>query len=101
MRHIEEDFTKVILKAAQLLGWRTAHFRPAMIGGRFITPGQGDWKGFPDLVLVRGDRLIFAELKTLDGEMSDEQLDWMYDLWHTGVECYLWTPASNWMEKLS
>lgn len=97
----ELDFTKVVLKYAKLCGWRTAHFRPGMMAnGRWITPVQGDGKGFPDLVLVRGKRLLFVELKMPHGELSDEQLDWMCDLWDTGVECKRWTPESNWQEEL-
>lgn len=33
--------------------------------------------GFPDLVLVRGPELIFAELKTDKGRPSDPQLTWL------------------------
>jgi hypothetical protein len=102
MLTIEQDFTRSLLKAAKQLGWRTAHFKAAMLGsGRWATPVQGDGKGWPDLVLVRGKRLLFVELKSLTGEMSDEQVDWMYALWQTGAECYLWTPNSNWMEVLN
>lgn len=90
----EYEFTKQVLKLAKLYGWRTAHFRPGMMtNGRWITAVSGDGKGFPDLVLVRAERIIFAELKTDDGEMSVEQIDWMVDLYHTRVEVMLWTPS--------
>ena len=65
--------------------------------------------GFPDLVLVKGYRLIFAELKRQKGgKTSTAQLEWLEDLErltrlpqvHHGdcpevpspVEVYLWRP---------
>ena len=98
MKHDEANFTKQVLQMAKLLGWRTAHFRPGMMAnGRWITAVSGDGKGFPDLVLVRGKRLLFVELKTDTGEMSDEQIDWMYDLFYTNAEVMMWCP-SDWNE---
>lgn len=34
-------------------------------------------KGFPDLVLVKGDYLVFAELKSENGELASEQWAWL------------------------
>jgi hypothetical protein len=92
---LEEEFLKQVLEYAKIRGWRTAHFRPGMMAnGRYVTPGQGDWKGFPDVVAVRDSRLIFSELKKDDGEMSPEQVEWMLHLWSVKAkpECTLWTP---------
>lgn len=95
MNQIEDKFLKQILEYAKIRGWRSAHFRPGMMAnGRWITAGLGQTKGFPDIILVRSDRLIFAEVKTDAGEMSDTQLDWMESLSQTRLcECYLWTPS--------
>ena len=49
-------------------------------------------KGFPDLVLVRGKRVIWAELKTMDGRITPEQREWLNDLTHAGQEVYVWRP---------
>jgi VRR-NUC domain-containing protein len=50
--------------------------------------------GFPDEVLVRGDRLVFAELKSEKGKLSDEQERWLEALRGVpGVEVYVWRPA--------
>jgi len=93
MKRDEAEFTKQVLKMAGLFGWRSAHFRPGMMAsGRWITAVSGDGKGFPDLVLVRGKRLLFVELKTDIGEMSHEQVCWMADLSKTGVEVHMWCP---------
>jgi hypothetical protein len=50
--------------------------------------------GYPDLHLVsaRRGRSIFAELKTMRGVVSPDQLLWLNDLRAVGVEAYVWRP---------
>lgn len=80
----ERQLQDAIVQTARLLGWLTYH----TYDSRRSDPG------FPDLVLVRGPRLIFAELKTEKGRMTAEQEHWR-DLLQavTAVEAYLWRPA--------
>lgn len=84
-----------IMDLARLFGWRRAHFRTAYQPGaeRWLTPMSGE-KGFPDLVLIRPPRLIFAELKSEKGRLSLDQELWLADLEEipTGIEVYLWRP---------
>ncbi len=84
-----------IMNMARLFGWRRTHFRTAYQPGaeRWMTPLSGE-KGFPDLVLVRPPRLIFAELKSDKGRLSPDQELWLADLEAipTGIEVYLWRP---------
>jgi len=95
----EQQFTNSVLAWAKALGWRCFHVRTS---GRMAARGaiptvQGD-KGFPDLVLVRPPRLIFAELKVGRGKPSSQQLEWLRDLLcitPMSVECYVWRP-SDW-----
>lgn len=76
-----------------MLGWRTAHFRPGLTqSGRWRTAVEGDGVGFPDLVLVKGNRLIFAELKSAKGRLSPEQTEWHQALSKTPAENYIWRP---------
>jgi len=49
--------------------------------------------GFPDLCLVRGDRLIFAELKTQRGRLTAAQTAWLDKLRATHAEVYVWRPS--------
>jgi len=49
--------------------------------------------GFPDLVLVKEKRLIFAELKKEVGRTTPEQDSWLAALKATGVEVYIWRPS--------
>lgn len=49
--------------------------------------------GFPDLNMVRGPRLIYAELKTGTGKLSAPQMVWLTKLALSGrCEVYLWRP---------
>ena len=50
--------------------------------------------GFPDLVLAKNGRVIFAELKTKKGRVRPDQQMWLDELEkHRGIEVYLWRPA--------
>lgn len=52
--------------------------------------------GFPDLVLVRGRRVVFAELKREGEKPTKEQEKWLELLEATGsAEVHLWRP-SDW-----
>ncbi len=102
----EQQFTNALLEWAKVYGWRRFHVRNSGVAGQSIV--QGD-KGFPDLVLVKPPRLIFAELKvgtagTLKGDPTVEQDQWLEALGRNfnpiGYrECYLWRPE-QWSEIL-
>ena len=51
-------------------------------------------KGFPDDVMVKGNRLLFAELKRQYGKVTREQQHWLDILASIpAVEVYLWRPG--------
>ena len=88
----EEAFQRHVVMLAQTYGWRVMHTRPAMVGGKWMTPIQGD-PGFPDLVLAHPERgIIFAELKTETGKLRAAQRDWSAVLLAANAEWYLWRP---------
>ena len=92
----EADLQQAVIDLAHLLRWRVAHFRPAMTRGRWSTPVSADGAGFPDLVLVRGGHVIFAELKSAKGHVRPEQTEWLNALrLADGPTCstYTWRPA--------
>ncbi|MDD5338459.1 MAG: VRR-NUC domain-containing protein [Dehalococcoidales bacterium] len=98
----EADFQATVIKLAQYLGWKVAHFRGVRVlrangNIRYQTPVQGDGKGFPDLVLVRRARIIYAELKSESGKLSPEQQEWLKALAAAGGEVYIWR-LSDWQE---
>lgn len=89
----EDDFQRKVIDYAQLRRWRVYH----------------TWKsihspsGFPDLVLVRRDQVIFAELKKQSGYPTKAQAEWLQTLHAVEkatcgcVRAYLWRP-SDWPE---
>ncbi len=95
MKLTERDFTATVIELAQWAGWKTAHFRPCQTeGGQWRTAVQGDGVGWPDLVLVKDQRIIFAELKSERGRMTGEQVAWLFTLLELPppVEVYTWRP---------
>ena len=80
----ECDLTAYVRDVARAFGWRRYH----------TWLSKHSPAGFPDEVLVRSGRLIFAELKSECGKASDEQEAWLEELRAVpGVEVYLWRPA--------
>jgi hypothetical protein len=73
----ERDLQDAVIQCARLLGWRVAHFRPALTAHGWRTPVEADGAGFPDLVLVRDGWVVFAELKSARGARPIEQADWL------------------------
>lgn len=90
----EAQLQDMVLQLARIRGWMRAHFRPAMVrSGKWVTPVQGDGAGFPDLVLLRGQRLLFRELKTDKGKLRPEQEKWLAALLAAGSDANVWRPA--------
>ena len=85
-RHLpmsEKQLQAAVVAMARHLGWRVYH----------TFDSRRSDAGFPDLVLVRGSRLVFAELKTAKGPVSDYQARWLEALGATAAEVFLWRPA--------
>lgn len=89
----EAELLAAVRKLARLLKWRVAHFRPGRTSTGWRTPCEADAKGFPDLVMTKGSRLIAAELKSARGRTTDEQLAWLGAFRDCGAEIYIWRPA--------
>lgn len=49
--------------------------------------------GFPDLVIVGRNGVVFAELKTQVGRVRRDQADWLEDLAAAGGRTAVWRPA--------
>ena len=82
----ESEFQRLVIDVARLRGWVVYHVPDS----RRVTA-----RGCPDLIMIheRQSRLIFAELKTETGKLSDHQKKWMRVLVACGVETYLWRPS--------
>ena len=51
--------------------------------------------GFPDLLLLKSPRIVFAELKRVKGRLRPAQVEWLGRLQKCGVEAYLWRPQDE------
>jgi hypothetical protein len=56
---------------------------------------QGIKAGFPDLVAVRGQRVLWIELKRETGKTTPEQDTWHGRLRDAGQEVYVWRPSDS------
>jgi hypothetical protein len=80
----ERELTTYVRDVARLHGWRRYH----------AWLSKHSPAGFPDEVLLRPPRLVFAELKSERGRLSDEQEAWLEELRAVpGVEVFVWRPA--------
>ena len=80
----ERDFQRSVVGYAKRRGWKYYH----------TVNARRSVKGFPDLVLVRGNRVIFAELKVGRNKRTQQQEEWATALNAVGGNCeyYCWSP---------
>jgi len=91
---LEKDWQSRVVDLAKVLGYRIAHFRPAQTARGWRTPMLGT-PGWPDLVLCRPPRVIFAELK-VGSAVRPEQAEWLEQLAAAGCETYIWRGPGDW-----
>ena len=84
-RFSEEQFQRWIVQFAQLNGWLAYH----------PYDSRRSEAGWPDLVLVRGDQVLFRELKAENGKVSAEQQKWIDALAHAGCDVAVWRPQDE------
>jgi len=103
----EKHFTKSVRKAARQLGWLEYHTGHTPDKDYFNLTSPG----FPDLVMVKNTRLIFAELKMEKGKLTEHQDHWLKTLrglydnclpapyheqsnpYHPSISVYVWRPG--------
>lgn len=78
----ERELQASVIELAQLQGWLTYH----TFDSRRSAPG------FPDVVAVRGFRLLAIELKSHRGQVTHDQRRWLNALAGAGTETYTWKP---------
>lgn len=101
-RQSERDFHAQVVKLAAYLGWSMWHdaaTNAPRVCWSCKAPARGprNASGLPDLLLVRGERLIWAELKAQDGVTTPEQREWIARLRAAGETVYVWRP-NDWPE---
>ena len=79
---LEKDFQSAVIELAKWQHWRWYHTRDS----------RRSPSGFSDLIMLRGQRAIAAELKTAAGIVSTEQQQWLDAFALAGIEAYIWRP---------
>lgn len=88
----EQGFLRAVVALARLRGWRVFHQRPARTAHGWRSAVQGDGRGFPDLILLRGNVIHAWELKTGRGKPTAEQEDWLQAFRDAGVDAKIVRP---------
>lgn len=80
----EKRFMASVIKFAKVNKWRFYH----------VFDSRRSVAGWPDLVLLRGDRMVVAELKVGGKKPTAAQLEWLdaFQEVKGNVEVYLWRP---------
>lgn len=82
----ERELQEFVRVAAKQFGWLYFH----------VHDSRHSPSGFPDCVMVRGIRLIFAELKREKGRLSTGQQTWATALlFGSNAEYYIWRPSDR------
>lgn len=80
---LEKTLQELVRRRCLANGWRYYHTHRS----------KHSPAGFPDVCAVRGERLLFAELKRETEKPTPEQQAWLDDLTAAGVEVHLWRPS--------
>lgn len=88
LQQSERDLERTVREYAERAGWLVYH----------TFSSRRSPRGFPDLTMVRGDRLVFAELKSYAGRLKGAQKEWLDRLAGTPAEVYLWRTSTPWVE---
>ena len=89
----EREFQRSVVSLARMTGWLVDHTPPMRnLGGDIYTGGL---TGKTDLVLfsMNGKGIIYAELKTETGRLSEAQKRFANIICGNGAEYYLWRPS--------
>ena len=88
----EAQFQRQIVDLARLYGWEDFHVRAGRTADSWRVPGSGSLaQGWPDLCLVRGNRLLFIEVKTDAGKLTTHQ-ERVLDVLRLAAEVHVWRP---------
>lgn len=81
----EGAWQALVIDLAHVHGWFTFH----PYDSRRSTPG------WPDLTLIRGRELVFAELKRFNGKVTPDQAHVIELLEDAGQEVHVWRPQDE------
>ena len=80
----EKQFQADVVAFAKAHGWRLIYH---------TYDSRRSEHGFPDLVMIRGERIVVAELKVPPNTLTPAQALWLDAFRRAKVPAYCWTPA--------
>lgn len=83
-RLTEKAFMAQVVQLAKLTGWLVYHTHDS----------RRSVAGFPDLFLLRRERVVCAELKVGNAKPTTAQLQWLTAMNRAGIPAFVWTPDS-------
>lgn len=83
MEPTEKQWQAQVVQVATLYRWTATHHLDS----------RGTLAGWPDLSLIRVPELVFAELKTERGKLSQAQEERLEQLRACGQEVHVWRPS--------
>lgn len=78
----EADLEAAVEQLARLRGWLVYHTRRS----------TGSVAGFPDLILLRGERILAVELKRDGKQPTPAQMAWLTAFDAAHAETHVWRP---------
>ena len=75
----ENEIKKLTKDYLNIRGWYHFH----------ILQGMGAFKGIPDIIAIKGGRVLFIECKTIKGRQSDHQIEFQRNIEYQGGEYVL------------
>lgn len=96
----ERRFQGQVVRLAEMLGWRVWHDNAtnaprACVVCRAPQAVVRNAAGLPDLILIRRPRVVWVELKSQRGKLTDDQWRYLEELKASRQEAYCWRP-SDW-----
>ena len=86
MNHLERHMQSALEEHLRATGWRFYH----------AWNSQHSAPGFPDVLALRGDRILVAEIKGPKTRVTSEQREWLDAFTLAGVEAHLWRLPADW-----
>jgi len=81
----EKELQSTVLEAMRWMGWKCYHTHDS----RRSEPG------FPDLIAVKGSRMMAVEFKAEKGVIKASQIEWLDALMNSNLEVYLVRPSTQ------
>ncbi len=86
MNHRERHMQSALEDHLRATGWRFYH----------AWNSQHSAPGFPDVLALRGPRILAAEIKGPKTRVTAEQREWLAAFELAGAEAYLWRLPGDW-----